>query len=285
LTLTKEIMDTKPTSKMFQEPLIKTLGELSGFKANRPVEFNSTYTPLCQAFGITLDQFGIQEQTGIPWVGRWIQVAFKEITDAGFGVRIGRGQWALSEIGLQKALILAGVQSQVVEQMNKVEIDTATISVTPPVVPALSLAVGPNNNPDKYHNDPYIRFLALQESACKGFYSEQSGICSDCSIQNACKNVKAAEFSNLARMLEAEDKAALAPANPVIDNPVSSPNVDTSNREKATGGTAQKIICQAPAICACCSTPIPKGENCYWVRFPDGAKKLYHLNCYEPVQV
>ena len=270
---------SNPTAKTFYEPLLKTIGELAEFKAIRPVKFDSTYEPICTAFGITLDQYGKQDGTDIYWVSRWIQTAFKDLTTDGLGVKIGRGQWALSEAGVQKALVLAGKQSQVVDQLPVTPANPVNI-VT---VSGVSIAIGPTAAVDSYHADSYIRFLALQESNCKGFFSEQSGICTSCTIQNACKNIKAAEFSSLAKLLDREDRQALLPAEPPASRPASVTSGITGITSKASGGSAQKILCQQASICNHCSTTIPQGASCYWVRYPeDGSKKLYHADCYDP---
>jgi hypothetical protein len=284
MTLTEDMMDTtntkNPTAKTFQEPLIKVLGDLSGFKANRPVIFNNTYQPICQMFNITIDQYGKQPVSDINWVERWIQFAFKDITNQGFGIKIGRGQWALSETGVQKALELAGKQGQVVQAIQDA-IPSDVVSVN--LVPNVSVAIGYNNVEDSYHFDPYIRFLALQEIGCKGYHSEQSSICSACTMQNTCKNIKATIFSDLAKQLDIEDKAALAPKTVIPAPTFVTPTVTNAvTGTKASGGTFQKINNQGVIPCGHCGKPINKGVECYWGKDASGAKKVYHLECYEP---
>jgi len=271
-------MDTPKGAKQFREPLMQALGDLSGMKANVAVDHRSAYEVICKRMGITLDQFGCQGGTGAPWVERWTQWAFKNLTDMvpPLTVAMGKGKWALTPHGIAKVLALSsGVD------MNIPIPETVNVDVSP------------------YLRDPYIRSLAIPETKCYDNFSDQSPICEDCPLQSGCQNAQLAAFSDLARSLIIEDEksakalkdemekkatgaAALkATANRPPD-PVK-PTVPAPTPAKTPGvlSAPQRVLCAQSALCSECNQEITQGADCIWVRGVKGGAGLYHVSCYD----
>lgn len=264
-----EMSKNRPSATDFRDPLLRALEDLAGSKPNRPVNLKDTYEPICQEMGIRLAQFGQQKNTGVNWVEKWIQWAFRNLRKEGLGVSAGRGKWALTPQGVRVAGEIKGKKVTNMPDPN-------------PPVQGVSLNVGPGNNTDDaYHPDPYIRALAAENTKCFGYYTNKSGSkCERCPIQGMCKNAMAAKLSTLARQLAEEDAQEKNP------KPKSKPDAETKAPAKKGGGSsrwgkAQTIIAQQQAICRACGGTIEQGDQCQWVK--SSANQfggLFHQDCY-----
>lgn len=124
---------TKLSASDFTDPLIRTLGELTGFQADKWVPFEDTFQPIMDRMGIeSLDQYGYQDRVEKkrPWVPRWIGFAFRNarvVSDDGntpaLTHQVGRGKWALTDAGVQRARELAGIETVTVADEDCLYID------------------------------------------------------------------------------------------------------------------------------------------------------------------
>ena len=57
----------------FRDPLIKVLGQLTGFKAGVVVFHEKTYDPVFQMLGVTREQYGMDGASNVPLTERWVQ--------------------------------------------------------------------------------------------------------------------------------------------------------------------------------------------------------------------
>jgi len=108
---------TKLTAADFTDPLIRVLGEMTGFQAGVPVDMKDTFRPIMDLMGIdSIEAHGFQEPKTKkrPYVSRWITWAYRQARvpsdDGGPGLTLlgGRGQWGLTPEGAQKARELSG---------------------------------------------------------------------------------------------------------------------------------------------------------------------------------
>lgn len=302
----------KMNAKDFRQPLLKVLGNLTGYVPNVPVSFRDTYSPVFTILGITRDQFGVEAATKIPWSERWTQSAFHWLVDQGLGMSPGRGQWALTPQGVVQAQALTGnaptTPAQVTQAVAQAVVQAAAAPAAPvpatpaapppPVVqvaPVLApVAVSGVVIPDgMYHPDPYIRHLGLKDHPCLGFFTAASPICPGCPARLVCQETMASKLSQLAATLAEEDEAAAAPvvAPAAKPAPAAPSTPAASGLRPATGGlkipSTAKVnmtTCQAPAKCRGCNNEITVNEDMAWVRGigTDGkGSAVFHKACYE----
>jgi hypothetical protein len=287
---------TKPksiTQKTFSPHLLAALGELVGYQAGKAVHFTETYKPVCDLMGISEDEYGQCESHDKPWTHRLIGLAFRSLRDKGLGQYEKKGYWALTQMGVQKAREAAGITAAPVAPVAPVVEETKT----PVVHTAARTAVAtqadvvrlPTAHP--YHNDPYLRGLAIERTACFGAFSSRSGTCGNCPLSGECQSAVAAAKSKIAADLAAEDarKAAIKAAkekakkdkNESIDDLISSFDDDgvkkktTKKKSKKGGKRPAKATSQREGICCECKQKIPKGEQCYWVK----GRGIMHVHC------
>lgn len=276
---------SKLSAKNFRDEVLIVMGELSSL-SGKPVDHTDVYDPVARMKGISRDQFGLAKNTKILMVDRWIQWAFKSLTDQGFAHRIGekRGKWALTAEGIQKARSLICDQPSENSQTVSEEQDAETESV--------SLSIKTNQDEDSYHPDPYIRGLALKESSCAAAYSDKSAICSNCGIRGACINAMAAELSSLAQQLQKEDdeREAEERAQNRIEESSKASTWSNGTEEitrgsasfKASKDEAHLINIPQQSICTACGKTILRDTEGWWVRSSEkGQGGLFHKECLE----
>lgn len=242
-------MVDKIGAKQFRDPLIKVLCELSGGKAEVAIDHKMVYDPVLQILGVTSEEYGTQGDTGTPWVERWTQWAFKDLS--GFvtplTVSMGKGKWALTPQGVEKAQALLSGHLEEASVDNVVE-----------------------GHP--YHSDPYIRSLAIQATKCFDNYSKGSPICADCPIQAECRNAQLAALSALAASLRGEVPPAATPLFP-----------KSKKKPLAEGrvGGAVLVGNTKNQPCRMCNKNIDFGGNAVFVRKSAGWSGMYHVACFE----
>lgn len=270
------------SAKDFREPLLLALAEAVANTPKTPVHHEVMYEQVAQRAGVTLDQFGTQDDSGQPWVRRWIQWAFKAEKKTGRIESPMRGQWALTQEGLDYV--------QTLNQTTKpVAILTPTSpsngSGLAPVIP-VSLAVSGGYDETTYHPDPYLRVLAIEQTSCFGAFSPNSGTCETCKLQGACRNFLAATLSNLASELEAREQSgttkpassAATAADPASAAPATGTGKKGSGKWDNTG--AQTIDAWQACVCYRCGDPIPQGQSCLWLRSTkDNPGGMFHHEC------
>lgn len=287
----------KISAKNFQDPLLRVLGEQGGFRPNRPVYYRDAYAAVCETMSIQADDYGVQENTGILWIERWIQWAFKALKGKKLCTAAGRGKWALTPLGVQQARALT---NSVPAVPPKVEPPKPKRTVTTKAKAPVNLVAVPTYTEDLYHPDPYIRSLAIQETDCFDAFSTNSTLCGCCPLQGPCLNAQAAHLSRIAMMLAEEDAEAERRASETAQEAA---GAEAAKKRKAaeeaaaeaakpqgkTGaerwGPATRIVAQQPAVCPACDKEIQQQEDVYWVRSNTGdTAGLFHIACYEGTQ-
>jgi hypothetical protein len=210
-----------------------------------------------------------------------MQAAFKTLIAEGWAAREGRGTWKLTPDGVIKAQSLRDAKSS----EDSVDGDKTQVASMP-------LPVSPGHDEgNDYHDDAYIRGLAIEQTPCYGAYSDKSDVCTDCAVKNRCLNAMAAHLSRLSTLLAKEDIDAAA-AKQVQPSTVVGPAVKPSKpaaRPATSGATSmsgetQRITCQQKAICKKCGNVVSKGEDAVWIRSANasqGPPGIYHVHCYE----
>jgi len=282
------------SAQNFREPLLQALATLSGFTAHQSVKHKETFGPVCSTMGITLDQYGNQQNTGLPWVQKWIGWAYKELkkeglaaTTDGAGMRIPRGWWALTTQGVDEARKLAG--------------DQPTDPAPPAEEDVPILANGEDDRaPDQvvsYHEDPYIRGLAIGQSPCFGTVSSRSTVCARCPLRRECE----VQLQTLMSAFAVQVDGALVAFRAMENQPApEAKKVESKEDPKAkvaediadflgaervkaakSGRLRVKSVDVAhEAVCAACSQTIPKGGKGKWVRSDDKTTGgIYHPHC------
>jgi len=277
-------MTTAPTltATDFKAPLLRTLGAITGFKANVPVLGKDTYPGVMVLMGITnINEHGLNGASKQPMVAKWIQWANRNATTAGHTAAPPntRGKWMLTDEGVQEARRLAVAAGDPVAT-PKVVADPAPavkVSITLPAAPMVQDTSG-------YHQDAYLRSLAIDRTACFGKYSPHgAAVCADCPLAADCRNRQLAEFSRLAAALAHEDsptKAKPVPAAGTTAAPTPAGAASTRFKSIDFKG-ADVILNKAPAFCADCGEVIEKDERCRWVEELPGTDDggLFHLDC------
>jgi hypothetical protein len=250
------------SAQNFQEPLLLALLELGDGKL-KMVDASDTYIPVMAKMGITMDEYGKQEESGSPWVKLWIGWAFRQLKDENLTRSLKKGHWGLTDEGLKRARLIS-VQGK---KMDTTNTPTNQDTATSPEVFALSMTIGPGNkDPGEYHPDPYIRSLAIQGTACFGTYSTKAICCATCSLSGACANMLASELSRLAGVLDREDTA------PAEATPVPGPPVEDSD-------TYESMIVHIESVCAKCGGVMVVGDRAYWSHKAGKSGGMYHPAC------
>ena len=312
----------------FRDPLLKVLGQLSGFKAGAVVHHTNIYEPVFQMMGITQDQYGMEGSSNSPLTERWVQWCASKLISEKLVRREGKGKWSLTRTGVAETEALIEASSKVGTTMN---LDTATTTVdlntalaapltptSPEPVPdtaGQSIQLGPNNDENLYHSDPYIRSLAIVDSPCLGGFTDHSPVCTGCLVRGNCLKAMAAIFSRLAAKLTEEDleeeakrlaaeaaarRLAATPKAPVtapgsaattpgVPRPAAPPKgvlgasgtpsiVITSDAKTSFCAAAMEAPCQY------CGKDIKVGTQSAWVRKLGPDKKssaMLHKECYD----
>ena len=176
------------TAKAFHDPLLLTLAELANWQAGVYVPHGTVYLPAAAKLGITdLDHLGADTSSGQSRIIKLIQWAHKEARRKGQAVALGRGDWALTSLGLQRA------------QTLKAPVLTEAVPVVAPL-------------PSVFPDDPYLVGLLQEQTPCFGYFSTKSPICKDCPIQAPCRKHVLVVHLDAATVL-ARSTVPVGPAN------------------------------------------------------------------------
>jgi len=244
----------KVSAKTFYEPLLVTLLELSGGKANTAVDHNEVYGPAAQRVNLEIDQFG-DNPDGKPKVIRWMQEAVKALRQQHWVDSPAKGKWALTLPGVQEAQRLRSLATPLLEQRGP-----------QPLAPHTPKIKG-----HPYHDDPHVRLLAAQMSPCIGGYSDKSPVCTTCPIQASCMNEMAVELSYCAELLERQrdqgEKVALRKSQPA------------GALSQADMGKARLMECTREYTCSVCGKVISQGSKAMWIPTARG-RVFLHSACH-----
>jgi hypothetical protein len=296
---------SKVTPKTFRDPLLKSLGTLSGLKVGEPVVSEDAITRVLADMGMDEAELG-DDPNGRPRTRILINQTFHRlIKKHGLGDSPRRGQWTLSTEGVQTAALLLGQSVPAVDadgdgstpESPAVDDDGATPD---PTTILASSGVGGagvvftfGEQINTYNPDPYIRGLAIAATNCSGFWSARSDVCKSCPLSGACKAEASSRLSIIAGRLDREDeearKRALAPksqkAKDETESKAKADDMDIDDILAAIEGGDKKtsipahsnMKVPADAKCAHCGGSVRRGDDGYWVR----TGGMFHPKCFE----
>lgn len=293
----------KVTQKTFQDPLIRVLGNKTKYQADAPVHHNDVYSEVCALAGVEEEEFGIAKGTKKLQTHRWIGFAFRELRSQQVTSSPKKGHWCLTEEGVRQAKELNGIEEEEapiaedpVSSAAKT-LDTAAAEVklpeSTPQRPQRAEVVRLPVAPRPYSEDPYLRSLAIDSTACFGSYSNRSSECEECHLSTDCIINQRSFKSKLANKLRREAAKASAPkknkkapkkappkkasTDTGIDDLISSlseeSNSDHIQALKDAGW--MQIPIKADTSCATCGELIKKGEEAWW----KSGKGSHHTEC------
>lgn len=319
--------ENRPTAKTFRNPLLMVLGQLSNLDERSVVMYRDTYEPVCAMLGIGRDDFGNAPGTNVSQVEKWIGYAYKNLRQKNLAMdpkELGKGRWALTDDGISTASVLlkgSGVETPPVVEIPVVPEGDIPLSPSEATA-ALASAVAdfPGSNvgesfglveaTDSFPDEPYLRSLALQATACFGYFSLRSytqvdGQCKNCPVAHSCQMSALSRLSKFAAVLDAEDGAevqkrkeaarlkaerdarklrgepeVLVPVQAPPEEPIKDRTVQqilevlmNENGETPAGAKIMKV--RAESICCVCDQPIPPGDECWWKK----GEGTWHKTC------
>ena len=85
----------------FYEGLLHAMHKATNGAYNEGIDLKEMLDPVCEYYGITIEQFGIQPSSKQPWVKRWLLGAYKGLCKDGLMTSGGKkGMWALTREGV-----------------------------------------------------------------------------------------------------------------------------------------------------------------------------------------
>lgn len=272
-------MQQPHSAKTLRPYLLQVLGDISRGDPTQKIPHEDTYDPVFRLAGIT-DIQSYDKNNGQPIPYRWVQWAFQSLREAGLAMSAGRGIWQITEEGIMELRKLQGTE------------DTEG----PVGVQGVSLNIG-IGNPEDYHEDPYIRMLAVSpvNTPCFGNYSPEDTLCEACPVRGMCLNATAGTFTRLAQELAAEDarKAKLADIPSAPETNELSDILDKLKPAQPAGKPGffeglnlrvgvRRMSAVIPAQCRKCQQTIEQGAMAVWVKNPGVANAaLFHEQCYD----
>lgn len=254
---------SEPTAKEFQDPLLLTLMDLSEGQVGRAVPHTDVYGPLCERMGFEVKAHGQNPDSKYKSV-QWIQWAYKNLKRTGHVLDQGRGQWSLSQLG--------------VDTVNSMQTSNNDTTQTVPSEEGVSSLVTGGYPDSPEYPDPYIQSLVTERIPCFGGFSDRATFCERCPVQGACINHAASELTALAAVLDAEDKAGEVPQKAA--EPKTTDGWDWSEWDL---NGVRTLIAKAEGRCPRCREPILKETKAVWLRMnPKGTKHrgvMFHSEC------
>jgi len=211
---------THMTPKDFAKPLLAVLATLTEFEANISVNMEETYEPVCKILGIAEDHGG-ETKGGHKFTHRQIGLAFRQhIRGKGLGEQVKKGQWMLTQVGVDQAREDAGdAAPEAPEIIAAPEVVAARADATAEVLEGdedeagaevLHFPVATASPTHPYSDDPYIRSLAIEAVSCYGAWSSRSDVCKGCPLATDCMLQIGARKAEMAAEMETTEAAALA---------------------------------------------------------------------------
>jgi len=277
------------TPKDFVPHLMQVLGDLSQRTPGVAIPMEDTFEFVCARMGLQVSNFGTAEGKKTPWVYRQIGLAFRQMRDNGLGEYASRGHWALTQEGVEQlkpdhtpeaptAAALAAVKAQAAEE----DADDNVVHLSDP------------GNEHPYSDDPYIRGLAVEQTACFGAHSVRSDVCKGCLLAEDCLVAISVRKAEIASELERDEMVAREAAktkakkkdqqDASIDELMGS--MEGTDNTSAKFGKKGKFnplpeqivsdaFAQQESVCAQCNEKIPEGASCFWVE----GEGIFHPEC------
>lgn len=311
------------TQATFQPHLLAVLAELSNWKAGEVVYFKDTYQPIFNRMGITEDEYGDQTgRAGRPWTHQLIGLAFRNARLNDLAEQSGgKGRWSLTNKGIEQAReilkkegtdvpdapkqeatkdiddLLAESHAAAAQAQERREKDQKIAQAAAPATEAELTEESPEpqgepsnvvelRTPDTrfYHEDPYIRSLAIQATSCFGWYSDQTRVCSGCPLASECADQLRKTYADVAAEIKKEEREAALAAERAAAKKVAAEKSKATDelvseleearqQDKATQkrdknwdrSKAMTIRARANSKCRACKETIPNGEEVFWI--------------------
>lgn len=253
----------------FVDPLLKSLGILTGLTAFKPVNLKETYPGILAEMEMAEDDFGhLSAQVRV-----WIQEAFKTLKRNGLGTskdsngtKFKRGSWALTPGGVRQAKDLISDDEAEYE-----------IPAEENLVPTLAVESNEDkgSEPKMYHPDPYIRSLAAEQTPCYGNYDEEEDACTQCTLSEECIRQFQLEFEIFAKKADEPEEEQEPEEEP-------EPEETTKDLDLPDDLNVVSMENLVESICLICGNVIPEGETINWVRSTStGQSGTCHLTCWK----
>jgi len=281
----------------FRDPLLRVLGDLTGFTPDVTVNSSETYGPIIALMGIpSIDAYGTNQASGTSMVVKWIQWANTDARKAGLTAAPlkTRGKWMLTLAGSTEARKLANSADDKAPAVgapptNIVAMATATTmsaaTVPTKVTPTVNIMPATVGTPSSYHPDAYIRELAIDATGCFSRHSSHgAATCATCPLASDCRNKQIGVFYQIAIDLHAEDQQGKSTTKAVQDSKQKDAVTPTVRSKFADidFSAVDVILCKFEATrCEACSKTIALNERCRWVEEIPGAGDggLFHIGC------
>ena len=257
------------SARNFHEPLLKVLGSKTKYDSGRIVEHSEVYDPICEMMGLERFQYGAHKD-GVSKIDKWIQWAFQKLCDTGLGEAKGRGKWALTPDGVDKVRAMMNVL--IPNDQTAEDLANLIVGMDAPV-PVVSDGM--------YHDDPYIRELALATHGCFGAYSNNSALCLGCPARRVCEVKLVEQLAALAEELDESDRvqAARRTAKGVQaelgmdeEAQVEMPKYKPPHKDFVV---IEQTMQKAGGVgCAHCKGNIDEGAASLWIRWPNKVDPL-----------
>jgi hypothetical protein len=299
-------MTQKMTPKDFAPHLLVVIAEFTEFEPNISVPMSETYRPVCDRMGIDED-FGGMVSGNYKFTHRKIQLAFRQqIREKGLGEQIEKGDWMLTQEGIDEARKIAGDAPAVLEHEDddtqEEELAAARADATAEVqeqedddtdgAEVIQISNAQPRHP--YSDDPYIVSLAVKESVCFGAWSKRSDACKGCPIARECLIQVGVRKAEIAAELEAEEAAAVeraaakARADAKKDESVSelinsfeedddAPRGQNGKFKPAPGQDFATAKASRESVCLHCGQKIHKGDEVKWCN----DEGIFHIECFD----
>jgi len=285
--------NTKMTPKEFAPHLVAVLGRLTEYTPDKSVHHESTYAPVCTAYGVDEDALGVSSNGTTKGTHRQIGLAMRQLRDHGLTEYAKRGHWALTAKGAAQARADAGLDPQggpeEIPEAARAD-STAEDEYEYEGAEILHLPVARGHHP--YSEDAYIRSLAVERVACFGAYSSRSDTCKACPIQTDCGSAISARKAEIAARFDAAEQAGvqIPSKDATVDELIAKASTDeTKAKVPARGGKKGKYtprgdqevapaFAQRETVCVQCDEVVAKDAPCTWVQ----DEGIFHNDCIEP---
>ena len=262
-------MDTKKyTASSFRKPLLAALGQLSGLKADNPIERNLVIKIVLGRLELDEDALGTKHQK--LETHRLIGLAFRAARTLADPLTISprKNKWALTQRGVEEAArLLSPTKIGVVLDVQEVEVNQhGQVEVNQHGQPEL----------ESEYSDLYIESLAASQSACYGvLYAAKETICQDCPLMSSCRKAMCGELGQIAAAIqkaeqpeEQEAEQTDLPATPEISL--------TREQISAAARITLNDSANVNPLCQKCGKPIQTGKQCMFTR----DLGCFHLRCW-----
>jgi hypothetical protein len=277
---------TTMTPADFRPATMVALAEQCGWRADFPVSFKPVIAKALGYMGLDEDSLGINDATKQSQTSRNCQMAFKYAADNGRGLRGKRGQWGLTEEGINEARGHAGTFGVTPPLPSNLTATTTTAAPVTMPTQGVSVALGRVTIADAYHPDAYIRSVAVAQTPCFGGWSAQAATCKGCPLASSCRNMVAARASMIAARLIKHGSAPAAPA-------AASGTVPSKAEGTSTAGVSQTMldafkdadafVNRTDATCVVCGKDIAPKEEALWAeRIGTDPGGVAHIKCGQP---